>query len=140
MSRVSHGTASRATAFGAIAAAALVLGCSQPLDLEGISSPPPLADAELTIDDGGGDRLTVSAGVAFAFTCTAPTTGNACTGVSATMADPSVASVKKGYLASAGPAASAMLVVIGMEEGRTTLTLTANEGSAVVDVVVDEIQ
>jgi hypothetical protein len=119
-------------ASAAIGAAVLTAGCATPPDLQAVTTPPPLADARL-VDDGGDPSIVVSKGVALAFICTDPDTGEPCGGVSATMDDPTVASVMPGYLDVLSPAyqdpvagvdgaqPQMAFVVMGLAEGDTAL-------------------
>jgi hypothetical protein len=123
-----------------VAAVAAVLlstaGCYQPPALQAVSAPPPLATATL-VDDGGNASITITKGVALAFSCTDPTNSDPCKGLSATVADPQVASVSQGYLDTLSPSnpdltgmgvdgsqPQSVLVVVGHEPGTTTLDLS----------------
>jgi hypothetical protein len=121
-----------------LAVAASALGCgSQPqyLIFEAVTSPPPLAVADLKQTDAGAVTITLTKGVALAFTCTDPTTYNACTGVTAEVADPSIASEADGYLGSDG----GVLVVVGLEAGATTIHVHTDGGSADIAVKIADL-
>ena len=111
-------------------------GCYQPPELQAVSAPPPLAQATL-VDDGCDASITITKGVALAFTCTDPATGDPCKGLSGRMEDPDVASVMNGYLDALSPSTpdptglgvdgaqpESVLVVIGRAPGETTLVLS----------------
>ena len=111
-------------------------GCYQPPELQAVSAPPPLAQASL-VDDGGDARITLTKGVALAFSCTDPATGDPCTGLSGKIDHPEVASVMNGYLDALSPTSpdptglgvdgsqpQSVLVVLGLAPGETTLELS----------------
>jgi hypothetical protein len=119
-------------AITAILVAAAAAGCATPPELQAITTPPPLAQASLE-----NDSITLTKGVALAFTCTDPSTYGPCNGVSVSIDDPPIASVMNGYLDALSPAVpdpngtgidgaqpESAIVVIGLEAGETMLEFT----------------
>ncbi len=136
-----------ARVFTALLLAAAAAGC-QPPELQAITTPPPFTQASL-VDDGGDARITLTKGVALAFICTDPKTSEPCGDVSGTMADPTIASVMDGYLDTLSPSfpdpsgsgldgaqSWSPLVVIGLEEGETTLAFSSASGDVSIQVSV----
>jgi hypothetical protein len=119
-----------------LAIAASALGChAQPLWFQAFNSPPPLAVAELNETDGGAVSITLTKGLALAFTCTDPATEDYCTGVTAEVADPSIASVADGYIESY----SGVLVVVGLKAGATTIRVDTDGGGADIAVKIADL-
>jgi hypothetical protein len=127
------------TALVALALAASGAGCAPP-SFQAITTPPPFTQAELC--DGasscGGDlTITLTSGVALAFTCT-DSGGDPCTGVDATVADPTVATVLPAYLdaLSGDGQPQSALVLVGVEVGDTTLAVTTDGGDVSFAVTI----
>jgi hypothetical protein len=132
---------SRRVCLTAAAIAAWTLGCQQPLSFDALTSPPPFAQAELAEDSAGNTSITLTAGVALAFSCTEPQTADPCSPLSATVQDPSVAEVFPGYLAALTPGADGdlpqgTLVIVGLSAGTTTLNVSSSDDSASIAVSI----
>jgi hypothetical protein len=131
---------SRRVYLTAIAIAASTLGCQLPLEYQALTSPPPLTQAELQEDPGGDVSITLSKDIALAFSCWDPSTGEPCADVSATMLDPTVASVLDGYLAAdASGAPQSALVIVGVRAGDTTLNVTSRGGETPISVTIVDL-
>jgi hypothetical protein len=128
---------SRRVYLTAIAIAASTLGCQLPLEYQALTSPPPLTQADLEEDDTGNVSVTLSKGIALAFSCSDPSTGDACADLSATVLDPSIASVMNGYLDADGSGESqAALVIVGLLPGDTTLNVSSTSGETPISVTI----
>ena len=132
---------SRRACFTAAAIAAWTLGCQQPLSFQALTSPPPFAQATLAEDSAGDTSITLTKGVALAFSCWDPRTGDPCSPLAATMLDPSVAEVLPGYLdglqsSTDGDLPQGALVVVGLKAGATTLDVNAGDDSASINVTI----
>lgn len=111
-------------------AAPLLMGCSP--DLAALTVPPPGAVAEL---DNDAETVALTRGIALGFECTFQ--GRPCEGASASVDDPAIASVFPAYVdllsrqteaATAGTKPRAAFVLVGIQEGSTTLKVSSDDG------------
>lgn len=110
--------------------AAALSGCSP--ELQALTVPPPGAVAEL---DDQAETVALTRGIALGFECIYQ--GRPCEGASAEVEDPAVASVFPAYVdllsrqteaATAGTTPRAAFVLVGIQEGSTTLKVTSDDG------------
>ncbi len=119
--------------------AAFTLGCQQPLVFQAMTSPPPLAQADLEDDQEGNTTLTLTKGVAIAVSCWNGNTGYPCVGVSLNMRDPSIASVSTGFLGATGGTPESAIVIVGLEVGDTTLDVGTSDGTGSISVTIADL-
>jgi hypothetical protein len=117
-------------------------GCSP--WLSALTTPPPTLKAELDRVD---ETITLSAGVALAFSCNS-WDGLPCEAAKAQTDDPKVAQVLPAHLnqltrsygwEDRGPRAPTGFVIVGIEPGKTMLHVTTSSGNVSFAVVVDRM-
>jgi predicted small lipoprotein YifL len=130
-----------ACAFAAVAALASLAGCGP--KFEALTVPPPSKTAELDDEER---TISVSKGVALAFECSSES--QPCVSPSAKTEDAGIASVLPAYVDAVSPAVAgsqgrtagakprSVFVVLGVAEGKTTLSVTTDDGDADFDVEV----
>jgi hypothetical protein len=117
----------------------LLAGCEP--NLEAITVAPPTAVAELNDADG---TVELSRGVALAIECTYQ--GVPCEAPGFEIGDEGVLSVRPAFLdllseqgvgaGSAGPQPRAVFVLLGLQEGSSSLTITSDDGDTDFDVTI----
>jgi len=119
---------------------AALAGCSP--YLAALTPPPPTLKAQL---DRTEETITLSAGVALAFSCDS-WKGLPCEAAKAQTDDPTVAQVLPAHLnqlsrgygwSTAGPRAQTGFVIVGMKPGKTALHVTTSDGNVDFAVVVE---
>jgi hypothetical protein len=130
---------SRLPALALPALAAALIGCSP--DLSALTVPPVGAVAEL---DNEEETIELTRGIALGFECKYQ--GSPCADASAEVEDPGVASVFPAYVDLLAPATTdgrpagdkprSVFVLVGNQEGETTLNLSSSDGDVGFTVTI----